>query len=118
MVFLGVVWLVRTPAKPGKFDTFAQCIADSGTTFYGTFWCSNCQNQKAKFGSSVKLLPYVECSPKSGKGQLPICTDADIEAYPTWEFPDGSRVKGDISLERISEATSCPLVEDLEPTLE
>lgn len=118
MVFLGVVWLVRTPVKAGKFDTFAQCIADSGTTFYGTFWCSNCQNQKAKFGSSVKLLPYVECSPKSGKGQLPICTDADIEAYPTWEFPDGSRVKGDISLERISEATSCPLVEDLEPTLE
>jgi hypothetical protein len=38
-----------TPAEPGPFDEFAQCITDSGAVFYGTEWCSHCKNQKALF---------------------------------------------------------------------
>lgn len=109
IVILGVIWLARLPEKPGKYDSFAACIKDSGTLFYGTFWCPNCQNQKAKFGSSAKLLPYIECSTVDGKNQLPICAKAGIEGYPTWDFPDGSRELGDISLEFISERTGCLL---------
>jgi len=109
IVILGVIWLAKLPEKPGKYDSFAACIKDSGTLFYGTFWCLNCQNQKAKFGSSAKILPYIECSTVDGKNQLPICAEADITGYPTWIFSDGTREMGDTSLERLSEITSCLL---------
>ena len=28
---------------PGKYDTFASCIKESGALFYGAFWCPHCQ---------------------------------------------------------------------------
>lgn len=112
LVFVGlVVWLIIAPTKPGKLDAFATCINDSGAIFYGAFWCPHCQNQKAMFGASAKLLPYVECSTPDGKSQLPVCTDAGVTGYPTWEFAGGERESGEVSLERLSELTNCPLPE-------
>jgi hypothetical protein len=106
-----VVWLVRTPGKPGRLDSFATCIKDSGALFYGAFWCPHCQNQKALFGSSAKLLPYVECSTPDGKGQLPACADAGVQGYPTWKFADGTVKNGEVSLSELSTATNCPIPE-------
>ena len=108
-VVVGLVWLIRTPGRPGQLDAFAQCISDSGATFYGAFWCPHCQNQKALFGSSAKLLPYIECSTPDGRGQLPVCQEAGVEGYPTWDFADGTRIPGEVTLERLSELTSCEL---------
>jgi len=105
----GVVWLIMTPGRSGKLDAFASCISDSGATFFGTFWCSYCQKQKTMFGVSAKLLPYKECSTPDGEERLPVCTEAGIEGYPTWVFADGTRESGLISLERLSELTSCDL---------
>jgi len=109
LLIASVVWLIRTPDKPGKLDAFATCIAESGATFYGAFWCPHCQNQKAMFGTSARLLPYVECSTPDGNSQLPVCNDAGVKGYPTWEFADGSRESGEVSLERLAEKTSCTL---------
>ena len=109
LVVLGMVWLIRTPDKPGELDGFAQCIADSGAKYYGAFWCPNCKNQEAMFGRSAKLLPRIECSTPDGKRQVPICNEANIEGYPAWDFADGTRVMGTQSLESLSEKTSCPL---------
>ncbi len=100
------------PAGPGQYDTFAQCLKDKGATFYGAFWCPHCQAQKELFGSSVKYLPYVECSTADGSGQTQICIDKKIESYPTWEFTDGSRLTGEIPLQQLSDKTSCPLSTD------
>src|SRR3989338_4090563 len=86
-VVAGIVWLIVTPGKPSKLDDFAKCINDSGTTFWGAFWCPHCQNQKAMFGKSAQYLPYKECSTPDGKGQMQICKDAGITTYPTWDFP-------------------------------
>lgn len=94
---------------PGKYDAFAQCINDNGTLFYGTFWCPHCQNQKKMFGKSEKFLPYVECSTPNGQGQLQVCTDAGVKGYPTWEFPDGSRLSGEVPLQTLAEKTNCEL---------
>ena len=105
----GVVWLVKTPGKPGKLDAFATCIKDSGAIYYGAFWCPNCKNQQALFGNSAKLLPRVECSTPDGKSQLPICQEAGITGYPTWKFLDGRIATGTQPLARLSELTSCPL---------
>lgn len=107
----GVVWLAKTPGKPGRLDTFAQCLTESGAKYYGAFWCPNCKNQEAMFGRSARLLPRIECSTPDGQGQLPVCQEAKIEGYPTWDFPDGSRVTGTQSLEALSQSTACPLPE-------
>lgn len=102
-----IALLVREGQKPGKYDDFAQCINDSGAKFYGAFWCPHCQNQKAIFGRSAKLLPYIECSERDGKGQLPICKDAGIEGYPTWVFADGTRQSGELSFDLLASKTGC-----------
>ncbi len=94
---------------PGKYDTFATCLKDKGAVFYGAFWCPHCQAQKKLFGSSVKLLPYVECSTANGQGQVQACIDKNISGYPTWEFADGTRLNGEIPLAQLAEKTSCIL---------
>ena len=99
---------------PGQYDSFAQCISKTGAKFYGTFWCPHCNNQKKMFGSSKKYLPYVECSTKDGRSQLPVCKDAGIEGYPTWIFADGSKLEGEVPLETLSLKTSCSLLQPAE----
>ena len=98
-----------TSPGPGKYDEFATCLKDKGAIFYGAFWCPHCQSQKKLFGSSQKLLPYVECSLPSGQGQTQICIDKKVVSYPTWEFADGSRLNGEIPLTTLAEKTLCTL---------
>ena len=114
ILVLGVVSTVlirsnQPPPGPGEYDSFAQCLGDKGAVFYGAFWCPHCQAQKKMFGSTVKLLPYVECSTADGKGQTQICIDKEVKSYPTWEFADGSRLTGKIALAELAEKTSCEL---------
>jgi hypothetical protein len=94
---------------PGKYDAFAQCLKDKGATFYGAFWCPHCQAQKKMFGTSAKLLPYVECSTADAGAQTQICIDKKVQSYPTWEFADGTRLTGEIPLAQLAEKTSCVL---------
>lgn len=96
---------------PGPLDDFATCLKDKGATFFGAFWCPHCQNQKALFGRSARLLPYVECSTPDGKGQLQVCIDKKVTGYPTWEFADGSRENGEVPLAKLAEKTQCTLPE-------
>ena len=104
-----VMLLVSAAKKPGKYDGLAQCLTDSGTKFYGAFWCPHCQAQKAMFGKSAKLLPYVECSQPDGKGQLQVCIDEKIEGYPTWQFADGTRAGGEQTFAQLAEKTNCEI---------
>lgn len=109
VVIVGLVFAVRDNSGPGKLDGFATCLKDQGAVFYGTFWCSHCRATKALFGSSAKLLPYVECSTPDGNGQTQVCIDKKIESYPTWIFKDGSQLHGEVTLEALSEKTGCPI---------
>jgi len=97
------------PAGPGKLDAFATCLKDKGAIFYGAFWCPHCQAEKKLFGTSEKLLPYVECSTPDGSGQTQICKDKKIEGYPTWIFADGSTLTGEVPLSDLANKTSCTL---------
>lgn len=114
LAIAGIVFLIKTPGKPGKYDDFAKCIKDKGVQFYGAFWCPHCQNQKAMFGKSAKYLPYIECSTPDGKSQVQNCTDHGVTSYPTWFFPNGAsstpeKVTGEIELEDLAKKTSCVL---------
>lgn len=93
----------------GMYTEFAQCLKDSGTTFFGAFWCPHCNAQKKLFGDAVTLLPYVECSTADGKGQLAVCKDAGVNSYPTWEFPDKTRQTGEVPLAILAQKTGCAL---------
>ena len=95
--------------EPGTYDTFAQCLTDSGIQFYGAFWCPVCAEQKKMFGSSVKLLPYVECSLPDKKTQTEVCIGKEVKSYPTWILPDNTRFVGLQTFQTLSEATSCEL---------
>lgn len=95
-----------------KYDTFAKCLTDRGVKMYGAWWCPHCQEQKEMFGeTSFKLAPYVECGvPGDPKGKNPVCVDAGIKRFPTWQFPPtGERMEQVISLEALSDKTGCPL---------
>ena len=108
LIIAGLIYN-KVTAVDGEFDEFARCINNSGTKFYGTFWCEHCKNQKEEFGKSAKYLPYIECSIPNGQGTNLVCLNANIEGYPTWEFPDGTRESGELSLEFLAERTSCSL---------
>jgi thiol-disulfide isomerase/thioredoxin len=122
ILFLGVIATVivrsgdtgpANGAQSGKYDAFATCLKDKGAIFYGAFWCPHCQEQKKLFGSSVKLLPYVECSTADGQGQLQVCKDKNIASYPTWKLADGTDIPNEnsagVTLETLAAKTSCLL---------
>lgn len=95
--------------QPGKYDSFASCLKEKKVVFYGAFWCPHCQDQKRLFGKSERYLPYVECSTADGRGQLKVCQDKKINSYPTWEFSNGERLTGRLSLAELAKKTGCKL---------
>lgn len=108
LIAIVVGLLVMYAKKPGKYDTFAQCVNESGAKFYGAWWCPHCQDQKTMFGRSAQYLPYVECQTRS-RQPLAACTDVDIKGFPTWIFADGTRATGKLSFEQLAEKTACEL---------
>lgn len=98
--------------RNATYDNFATCIADSGTEFFGAFWCPHCADQKELFSDSVDLLPYVECDANGKNSEYAYCKAEGVQSYPTWKFPDGTVQTGVLSLEELSEQTSCPLPDE------
>ena len=109
LIIAGVGTSLTLNSGPGKLDGFAQCIKDSGTIYYGAFWCPHCQATNKMFGKSKALLPYVECSTPDGQSQTQICKDKGINGYPTWVFPDGSVLTGERTLQELADKTACQL---------
>jgi hypothetical protein len=107
-----LVFLQKQSNKPNPLDSFAACLGEKGASFYGAFWCPHCAEQKKLFGTSVKYLPYKECSTPDSKGQTQLCIDAGISSYPTWQYADGSRTTGVQELATLAAKTGCPLPGD------
>ena len=59
------------------------------------------------FGESWQYVDYIECSLPDKSGQLEICKEEGITAYPTWEFQDGERLSGKLSFKTLSEHSDC-----------
>ncbi len=100
-------------AATSPLGIFATCVKDSGTKFYGATWCPHCLNQKALFEKAYKQLPYIECSPQQGT-LLQVCKDANIESFPTWDYPNGTRVTGGQSIADLAKGSNCPIPVELE----
>lgn len=117
VALLGILaaWLLMFPGpvpSTGNFShsdlaALATCLQSRGVRFYGAFWCPYCAKQKAMFGDAAGLLPYVECSNPDGRGQTQICIEQGIRKYPTWVFPDGTRVIERLSPQALAEKSGC-----------
>ena len=81
----------------------AEHLTKSDAKFYGASWCPHCQDQKKLFGSSVKRIPYVECSPGGSQApQASVCKEKDIKSYPTWVI-SGQRQTGILALDALAQ---------------
>ncbi len=82
-------------------------LAATEAKFYGAYWCPHCADQKALFGPAARLLPYIECDPRSPVGQLQVCLSRQIRAFPTWEIA-GQRIEGVLALEDLARLSGYP----------
>ena len=127
MIGLGVVILIggvavfgRTQeSEAGKYDTFAQCLYDSGMRMYGSVTCSFCARQRELFGGSFEYIREIECDPRNAGNETERCIAKNITHTPTWiqEDEEGEELyrfeAGVVPLKELSEISKCPLVEDI-----
>lgn len=109
---VGTFAAVRMAENGGDADlrqTLAECLTDNDVVMYGAYWCPHCANQKREFGKAWKAITYVECAqPGNPRAMSKKCKDAGIEGYPTWVFPDGTRLSGERALRELAEVGGCP----------
>lgn len=111
----------ETPATEGQgqepeaslasLTDFAKCLTEKGAKFYGASWCGHCVNQKTLFGEAFQYVNYIECWDSANNTLITACQDAQIEAFPTWDFSGGNRQLGELTLENLSELSGCELKE-------
>ena len=107
-VFGAAFYAVNRRRGPSR-DAFAKCLASKQVTMYGLYWCEHCAEQKEMFGSSFQYVRYVECGIKGSRAEEPVCIQAGVKNFPTWQFPDGTRAEGAKSLEFLSQKSGCNL---------
>lgn len=100
---------LRQKEKSFSLDNFVKCLNESGVKLYGASWDGHTQNQKAIFEEAIKYLSYIECIEPETKQMTFKCQVAEIKAFPTWEFPEGKRKIGEISLGEIESLSGCLL---------
>lgn len=96
---------------------FAEALADSGTLFYGAAWCPFCTEQKELFEDGGKYLPFVEVT-NADRTLNQVGIDEAIDEFPTWEFPDGTRLKGLQTLETLSQRAGVSIPQSETPSFD
>ncbi|MBI2479082.1 MAG: hypothetical protein HYV60_10750, partial [Planctomycetia bacterium] len=104
---------------------FAKALAASGTRFYGAAWCPHCTATKELFQDGADFLPFIEVtnldSPVTlnavGNGTDTTLNPSGvpINSFPTWEFPDGSRLEGEQTLATISQRSGVAIPSSDQP---
>ena len=102
---------------------FAKALADDGVKFFGAAWDADTTQQAQLFEDGADDLPFIEVTGPDREFN-DVGDDEEIETLPTWEFSDGSRFEGMLTLAEISamanvdiptgEAPSFTLIEDQE----
>src|SRR3989344_1828028 len=119
-IFLIIILFLVAGCSSTKYtkeslDALANCLAEKNVKEYGAFWCSNCAKQQKMFGSSYDIIKsrnvYVECDARGENAQPDLCLEKNVQKYPDWEFPDGTRLIGVQDLTVLAEKAGCtPLV--------
>lgn len=96
---------------------FAKALTDSGTRFFGAAWCQFCTDQKELFEDGSKFLPFIEVT-NSDRSPNQVATDESITEYPTWEFPDGTRLTGVQSLATLASRAGVTIAQSSTPSFD
>ena len=81
---------------------FAQELTQKGVQFFGANWCPACTAQKELFQDGANFLPFIEVT--GDNRQLnEIGIEEEIEEFPTWDFPNGTRRTGVLTLNEIAD---------------
>ena len=116
----GVVAQAQAPAP--DLVQFAKNLAAAGVKFYGAGWCPHCTAQKQLFEDGQTYLPFIEVT-NPNHSQNAIGIQNNIAEYPTWVFPNGSRLTGEQTLAKLSEQSgvaipngTAPLIKEIADT--
>jgi len=90
--------------ESSELDALAICLSDKGFKMTGAEWCSACRTQKNVFGDSFALVDYRDCDKEKD-----FCRNAQIEYYPTWVAPDGTKTVGVQSPEKLAALAECKI---------
>ena len=81
---------------------FAKDLSTAGVKYFGAAWCSFCTQQAQLFEDGSEFLPFIEVT-NPDQTLNSVGTSENIETFPTWEFPDGTRATGVQTLETLSQ---------------
>lgn len=96
---------------------FAEDLAAAGVVFYGADWCPACTVQKELFSDGKDNLPFIEVT-NPDRSLNAIGQAEDVTEFPTWDFPNGTRLVGLQSLETLSTESGVPIPTSDQPTFE
>ena len=85
---------------------FAKDLSTAGVKYFGAAWCSFCTQQAQLFEDGSEFLPFIEVT-NPDQTLNSVGTSENIETFPTWEFPDGTRATGVQTLETLSQRAVC-----------
>ena len=94
---------------------FAKALAAAEVRYFGAAWCPACTVQKQLFGDGGEFLPFIEVT-NSDRTLNEIGVAAEIETFPTWDFPDGTRATGVLSLTELSERSGVAIPQSASPS--
>ncbi len=80
---------------------FARDLDASGTKLFCASWSAACAEQRQQFEDGDAYLPYVEVGTPDRRGNQTAAAEG-ITEIPTWQFPDGTRATGLLSIEELS----------------
>jgi len=93
---------------------FATALKDAGVSIFTAAWCRFCTDQKNLFEDGKEELPSIEVT-NPDRTLNAIGVAEGIESFPTWEFPDGSRATGVLTLQQISERSGVAIPTSSQP---
>ena len=96
---------------------FAKDLADAGVQFFGAEWCPACTTQKELFDDGKDDLPFIEVT-NPDRSLNSIGVAENISEFPTWDFPNGTRLVGVQTLETLSTTASVPIPQSEDPTFD
>lgn len=94
---------------------FAKDLSTAGVKYFGAAWCSFCTQQAQLFEDGGEFLPFIEVT-NPDQTLNSVGTSENIEAFPTWEFPDGTRATGVQTLETLSQRSGVAIPQSSGPS--
>ena len=94
----------------------AQALTAANVKLYGAAWAADCTQQRELFEDGGDFLPFIEVT---NPDRTPNQTGSleNITVYPTWKFPDGSRVEGVLGINEIADRSGVTIPRGVDPFL-